>query len=363
MYIAILAGGVGSRLWPRSRQSHPKQFSDITGSGRTMIQETVDRLGDLARPDEIYVVTGERYADLTAEQLPQIPRENIIVEPSGRNTAPAIGLTCAYLHHRDQEAVVAVLSADQIVMDASQLQASLRRAETAAQQGHLVTVGIEPLYPHTGYGYIKRADALDAASADNGQSDSLPAYTVAQFLEKPDRPTAEGFLAEGGYYWNGGMFVCKVAGMFAELQRQLPAAYAMLQTIEDSLGTDQADHVLHDLWEKMPSISIDYAVVEGAERVAVVPLRAGWNDVGSWDALDAVRALDENQNCVANGELLAVDSQRNIVYSDKLVTLIGLEDIVVVDTGDALLVGKKDQMQKVKNVVETLKSQKRTELL
>ena len=363
MYIAILAGGVGSRLWPRSRKSHPKQFSDITGAGRTMIQETVDRLGDLARPDEIYIVTGERYAALTAEQLPQIPRENIIVEPSGRNTAPAIGLTCAHLHHRDPEAVVAVLSADQIVIDANQLQASLSRAETIAQQDYLVTIGIEPLYPHTGYGYIKRAELLDVNATTKGDNQSLPAYSVAQFLEKPDQATAEGFLAEGGYYWNGGMFVCKVAGMLAELQQQLPEAHTILQTIQKSLGTEDAEQVLHSLWEEMPNISIDYAIVEGAKRVAVVPLRAGWNDVGSWDALEAIRALDENQNCVANGELLAIDSQRNIVYSDKLVALIDLEDIVVVDTGDALLVGKKDQMQKVKNVVETLKSLGRTDLL
>lgn len=358
MHIVILAGGVGTRLWPRSRQSRPKQFSDVTGSGRTMIQATVDRIAALTSSEQIYVVTGRQYAELTAEQLPQLPKKNIIIEPSGRNTGPAIGLACMHLHQRDPNAVVAFIHSDHVIACEERFRAALLRGATAAADGYLVTLGIEPDAPHTGYGYIKRSDLLLPEEAGKEA-----VYAVDRFLEKPDLATAEQFLEEGGYYWNGGIFICRVDRMLGELERQLPVGYAHLQKIGASLDTAAADEVLLSEWDKIPSISIDHAVMEGAERVAVTPLDAGWNDVGSWDALEVVRPGDENGNCVAKGDLIAEDSCGNIVFSSKMVTLIGVEDLVVVDTGDALLVGHKSQMQKVKNVVEALKAQGRHDLL
>lgn len=357
MYAVIMAGGVGTRLWPRSRESRPKQFSDITGNGLTMIQETAERLQGVVDGPELYVVTGAAYAGLTTEQLPQMPAGQVIVEPSGRNTAPAIGLACLHLRRRDPDAVVAVLPADHVILQPERFREALRRAGEIADQGFLVTLGIEPTFAHTGYGYIKRAEALSSDGV-------LPAYRVERFLEKPKRAAAEQFLTEGGYYWNGGIFVSRVATMLDELSRQAPDIYDRLMQIDAALSGANAQAVLEEVWQSMPSVSIDYAVMEGAHKVAVVPMQAGWNDVGSWDALETVLEQDEMGNSIARGEVMLLDSRNNIVYSDKrLVALINVNNIVVVDTGDTLLIGDKSNMQRVKDIVEQLRAQGRSELL
>lgn len=323
-----------------------------------MIQMTFDRIADNVCADQVYVVTGEPYVDLTRNQLEQIPAGNVIGEPSGRNTGPAIGLACMQIQRRDPGAVVAFLHADQSIPNVPQFQAVLQRAACAAAKGHIVTLGVEAVSPHTGYGYICRSTELQ--DVEPGE---LPVYHVERFLEKPDRPTAEAFLADGRYYWNGGIFVCRVDCMIAEFERQLPEVMAHLKKINAILAEDASSDAWKAVWDTMPSISIDHGIMEHAESVAVVPLDAGWNDVGSWDSLEVVRELDEENNCVAKGETLTVDSSGNIVYSDKLVALVGVEDLVVVDTGDALLVGHKAQMQDVKKIVERLKSEGRTDLL
>jgi len=357
MYAVILAGGVGTRLWPRSRENRPKQFSDITGSGFTMIQETAQRLEGLIDSTRLFVVTGPAYAELVKEQLPQISMRQLIIEPSGRNTAPAIGLASLYLRREDPNAVMAILPADHVILHADRFRAALRRAADAAQKGFLVTLGIEPTFAHTGYGYIKRGELLSTV-------EGIPAYRVERFLEKPNRAAAEQFLAEGGYYWNGGIFVSRVDTMLNEFARQAPEIYKRLEQIDAALDTPEAQKVLESVWQEMPSISIDYAVMEGAQKVAVVPLKAGWNDVGSWDALETVLEQDESGNRIARGEVLLLDSHDNIVYSDKrLVALINVNNLVVVDTGDTLLIGDKGNMQRVKEVVEQLRAQGRTELL
>jgi len=361
MYAAILAGGVGTRLWPRSRQDHPKQFSDITGSGRTMIQATVDRLEGLVSAADLYVVTGAPYAGLARIQLPAIPADQILLEPSGRNTAPAIGLACVHIRRRDPQGIVAILHSDHAIPDAAAFRQALRRAEVAAAAGGIATLGITPTFPHTGYGYIKRGRSLDNLPAGE------PAvYTVEQFLEKPDRATAEAFLADGAYYWNGGIFVCRVDVMLREIDRQLPQLSAALGRIDAALDgpPDHAQAVLESVWPAIPNISIDHGVMEGAEAVATVPLRAGWNDVGSWDALEAVLSPDADDNCIAHGDVIGEGSRHNIVYGDaRLIALIGVENLVVVDTGDTLLIGHKQQMQNVKTIVERLRAQGRSDLL
>jgi mannose-1-phosphate guanylyltransferase len=363
MYAVILAGGVGTRLWPRSRQTSPKQFTDITGSGRTMIQQTADRVRDLIDPDRLYVVTGAQYAELAAEQLPDVPHAQIIVEPSGRNTGPAIGLACLHIRRRDPNALVATLHSDHAITDAAQFRTALRAAFSAAEQGYIVTLGIEPTFPHTGYGYIKRETQVlrDPKSG-------LPIFGVRQFLEKPNRSAAEAFLAEGGYYWNAGYFVSHVGRMIAEFQRQLPQVYSCLDTIGGCLDatTDPLELAkqMEQVWSAMPSISIDHGIMEGAQRVAVVPLQAGWSDIGSWDALETLLQQDETNNYVAKGQISTIDSRDNIVYSDKkMVALIGVENLVVVDTGDTLLIGHKNQMQRVKDIVDRLRAEGRSELL
>lgn len=360
MYAIILAGGVGTRLWPRSRQSRPKQFSDITGSGRTMLQSTVERLEGLASDDQIYIITGQQYVQMVSEQVGQIPSQNIIAEPSGRNTAPAIGLACIHLRHQGKNGVVAVLPADHTIQNVAQFQRALRRAEEAAAVGDLVMLGIEPNTPHTGYGYIKRK--VTEVPQVNGD---LPIYAVDHFLEKPDLETAQGFLSDGGYYWNGGIFVSRLDRMLDEFARQMPEMYEQLEEIEAGLHDPRASaQGLADKWMGMPNISIDYGVIEGAKQVAVVPLQAGWNDAGSWDALDQVLGGDERANVQVSGDMLLLDSTGNIVYGDnRFMALIGVTDLVVVDTGDALLIGHKSQIQRVKNVVEHLRALKRDELL
>lgn len=359
MYAVILAGGSGTRLWPRSRQTQPKQFADIVGSGRTMIQATADRLNGLVTDDQLYVVTGATYGPLVAVQLPQIAVENIIVEPFGRNSGPAIGLACIHLYQRDPDAVVAILPADHVILNSECFQAALRTAEAAAQEGYLVTLGITADSPHTGYGYIKRGEALKLDGAQES-----PVYSVERFLEKPNRETATVFLNHGGYYWNGGIFVCRVDRMLAEMARQLPSLYAGLQEIRANFTAPDAEQVLVKVWQEMPNISIDYGIMEGAEKVAMTPLQAGWNDVGSWDSLETILSQGEHKNYVAKGEIVAINSQNNIVYTDKhMVALVDVENLVIVDAGDTLLIGHKAHMQKVRDVVEHLRSQGRVDLL
>jgi mannose-1-phosphate guanylyltransferase len=370
----ILAGGVGTRLWPRSRQSRPKQFSDITGCGRTMLQSTIERLGHLSADDEIFIITGQQYVGLAREQAPQILAQNVLAEPCGRNTAPAIGLACVHLRQQGKDGVIAVLPADHTIQNVEQFQRALRRAEEAAQAGYLVMLGIEPNMPHTGYGYIKRGPTGILSNNENHIGDHsngdhsngpLPVYTVEHFLEKPDLATAQGFLAEGGYYWNGGIFVSRLDRMLDEFARQMPELYTRLEEIEAVLHDPaQSAQLLAEIWPTMPDISIDYGVIERAKQVAVVPLQAGWNDAGSWDALDQVLSGDESANIQVRGDMLLLDSTGNIVYGDsRFMALIGVSDLVVVDTGDALLIGHKSQIQRVKHVVEHLRQGNRKELL
>jgi mannose-1-phosphate guanylyltransferase len=371
MYAAILAGGVGTRLWPRSRQSQPKQFTDITGSGRTMIQATADRLDSLVDPAHLYIITGAPYAQLAATQLPNVPPSNILHEPVGRNTAPAVGLACIAVRRRNPHAVIAILPADHVILDTAHFRRALRRAAEAAQAGYIVTLGITPTHPHTGYGYIQRGDPLpdlpigDLPTGDLPTGD-LPTYAVQRFLEKPDLATAQSFLASGDFYWNGGIFVCRVDVMLDEITRQLPAMAQRLQRIDTAWRADPnlGAATLAAEWPSMPNISVDVGIMEHARAVATVPLQAGWNDIGSWDALEDVIQADDDHNCVAQGDLLAVESHGNIVYTtDKVVALIGVDNLVVVDTGDTLLIGQKRQMQKVRTVVERLQAQGRSDLL
>lgn len=358
MYAAILAGGSGTRLWPRSRQQQPKQFADITGLGQTLIQSTAERLRGLVNDDQLYVVVGRKFAHLATAQLPQLAEKQILIEPSGRNTGPAIGLACAHLYQRDPQAIIAFLPADHIIPQTAAFQEALRTASDAAAQGYLVTLGISPTFAHTGYGYIKRSSNINIPTPSE-----LPIYHVERFLEKPDLATAEMFVADGAYFWNGGIFISRVDQMLAEIKRQLPEVYQALEQIMAGFG--QADEVgrFEEAWETMPNISIDYGIMEKAEQVAMVSLDAGWNDVGSWDALADVLPLDPDENCVASGETLTIESRGNIIYGEKLVALIGVQDLAIIDTGDALLIGHKSEMQKVKQVVEKLQEQNRTDLL
>lgn len=359
MYAVILAGGIGTRLWPRSRQATPKQLLDLVRPGVTMLQDTCERVRPLVPPERLYVVAGEAYRSLIQEQLPDMPPENFLGEPSARGTAPAIALAAVHIRHKDPEAIMMALPADHIVADTEAYQRALSAAAAHARAGYLVTLGVQPRGPETGYGYIERGRLLPRA-------DGGVAYRVARFVEKPDRPTAERFIASGRFYWNGGIFVCRARDMLAEIERLLPDLARALAEIEAALDSDQAREVIARVWPTVPNITIDYGVMERADRVAVVPLDAGWSDVGTWSSLSDCLPSDAAGNVVLQGDHVALDTSGTIIYShraDRVIATIGLHDFVVVDTGDALLICPKDRAQDVKKIVDTLKQQGREELL
>lgn len=358
LYAVIMAGGQGTRLWPLSREATPKQFTDIVGRGQTMLQATVDRLVPMLPLDHVLVVSGEDYAELVHEQLTDLPTENLVLEPSPRNTAPAIGLAMTHLALREPEATVAVLPADHMMADNEGFRQALQRAAEVAAEGNLVTLGIAPDRPHTGYGYIQRGPVL----ADDPER---PAYEVRRFLEKPDRETAEQFLQEGGYYWNGGIFVFKIETMQREIERQLPALDRGLRKIGEALGSEEETERVAEAWSNVPQVSIDYGVMEQARQVAVVPMDVGWNDLGDWAALRQVMPANREGHVVINGEHLGMDSSRATVYGrqDRLIVTLGIDDIIVVDSGNALLVCPRKRAQDVKAVVEELERRERSQYL
>ncbi len=348
MYALIMAGGVGTRLWPRSRKQTPKQLLNFI-SEKTMFQEAMARLEPLFKPAQIFVVTGGDYVPAMRQQVPELPAENYVVEPAGRGTAPCIGLSALYLRRLGHQAVMAVLTADHFIEKWAAFREALTAAGRLARQGYLVTLGIQPTFPATGYGYILRGDKL-------ADPNSLEAYRVERFTEKPDLPTAREFLASGRYYWNSGMFIWRIADVMAEFERQMPRLYGQLAEIDAAIGTAQEGEVLQRVWRDVQNQTIDYGIMEGARNVAVIPVDIGWSDVGSWATLLDLLPGDAEGN-VVTGHHLGIDTQRTLVYSPhRLVATVGLEDMIVVDAGDALLVCPRERAQDVKKIVDALKA-------
>lgn len=351
LYPIILAGGVGSRLWPRSRRRTPKQFLDLAGTGRTLLQAAHDRMTPLVPADQIYVVTNAEYAATVAEQLPDLPPANIIGEAAARGSAAAIGLAAIHLRARDPQAVMAVLTADHLIEQDETLRQILAGAAELAQQDILITLGIRPTYAETGYGYIEMGEPL-------GVFGGHPARTVSSFREKPDPATAAAFLAAGNYVWNSGMFVWRVDAIMTEFARQLPQHYAALLGLAQALGQADEAAAVERFWMPLPAnVTIDYGIMEGARRVAVFPASLGWNDIGSWAALLDVLPKDEAGN-VSLGRHLSHESRNVLVYSPgRLVATVGLEDMVVVDTEDVLLIMPAARAQDVKALLAALRAQ------
>jgi mannose-1-phosphate guanylyltransferase len=342
-YALIMAGGSGTRLWPLSRRDKPKQVLPLT-EDRTLFQVTVERLNDLFRPDQIYVVAGPDLSELLHENTPQIPKENFIVEPSGRNSGPAAGLGSSVIMQRDPEAVIAVLSADHHIANEDSFLEALRYAYDVAHSGYIVTLGIHATYPATGFGYIQRGDAI-------GTCNELTAYASRGFTEKPNEETAKAFLASGMYSWNAGIFIWRAQQALAEFERQQPDMYALLKQIADS--PDQ----LKTLWGQMKNLSLDYAIMEKAPKVAVIPVDIGWSDVGTWSALFDVLDRDKDGNATrsSNDGHIRMDTHGTLIVSDRMVVTIGVDNLVIVDTEDAILVCNADRAEDVKAVVQKLR--------
>lgn len=349
----LLSGGSGTRLWPLSREAYPKQFLALAGE-RTMLQETWQRVAELADGVTPIVVANEEHRFLAAEQLRQVGVEHaaILLEPVGRNTAPAIAAAALQASAQGEDPLLLVLPSDHVVRDASAFREAVRAAAPAAGQGALVTFGIVPESAETGFGYIQ-SEAVQSG-------DTAGVRRVLRFVEKPDAATAQQYLDAGGYYWNSGMFMFRASRYLAELERFRPDILAAVRAAFDAAQRD-GDFIRLDkaAFAASPSDSIDYAVMEKTDRAMVLPVDIGWNDVGSWSALWDVSEQDGDGNA-RHGDVIAVDSHNSYAYARRLVALVGVDDLVVVETDDAVLVARKDRVQQVKDVVARLKAEQRS---
>ena len=354
-YAVIMAGGGGTRLWPLSRKTRPKQMLSLFDE-RTLFQTSVHRLKGLFTPEQIFVVTVEEQAQELHAQAPEIPFENFLLEPQPRGTASVVGYAAVVLQQRDPQAVMAILTADHFIADEARFRHLLQVAREVALTGNLVTLGIEPTFPATGFGYIQSGESL-------GHFQDLEAFRVLRFKEKPQEEQARQMLLGGDHAWNSGMFVWTVGAILAEFERQMPDLFAALLRIQQAWDGPKARQVLQDEWLKLVGETIDYGVMERARQVAVIPAAGlGWSDVGSWDSLFEVLKGDENGNIVMGGAHIGLDTHQSLVYVNqehRLIVTIGVDDLVLVDTGDVLLVCRKDQAQRVRQVVNQLKQEGR----
>ena len=348
-YAVIMAGGSGTRFWPKSTRSNPKQFLKLFGD-RTMIQSTVDRLNGFIPENRCMVVTNDRYVNIVKEQLPEIPDSFIIGEPVARNTAPCVASAAQLLYKIDPEAVMVVLPADHQIADEAQFRSVLDAAvNTAYQENTLITIGITPNRPETGYGYIHFDSDLKKNAGEH------PVHQVKNFTEKPDLETARKFLLSGNYLWNSGMFIWKASVILEAFKEYQGEIYRELDRLKgEKVGKEQIDEFYH----ACPSISVDYGIMENADNVRVLPGDFGWNDVGSWTAVHELSANDDNDNAISASVSSIHDSYGNLVHSEsgKIIALVGAEHLAVVETESAILVCDLRKSQDVKKVVEHLKS-------
>ncbi len=345
-----MAGGRGERFWPSSREDRPKQFLSFNGK-KSLLQRTVGRLQGLCGPESTWVVTRQDYADLVQAQLPDIPHEKIILEPQGRDTAACIALATAYVGRSDPDAVMIVLPADHLILQEEEFRDTVRRAVHAAWESEgLVTLGIRPTRPETGYGYIR----VGARWGDGSDT-----YRVAAFTEKPPRERALAYLNSGEYLWNSGIFIWKVSAIRRALVRHLPGVMEALAPLGEAVGTAHEAELLSRIYPTVPKISIDYGVMEKADNVLVIPADFGWDDLGTWAALERVVPADQQGNIIT-GQVLAVDTAGSILQSDqghRLLVAFGVSDLVVVDTPDVVLVADKARATDLKAVVGRLEAE------
>lgn len=345
IYSVIMAGGIGSRFWPQSREARPKQFINVFEE-QSLLQQTLSRMAPIVPPERTLVVTHERYVDLTREQLSSIPEENILGEPISRNTAPCIAYAAIKLRAVDPEAVMVVLPADHLVKREDRFLNILRKATVVANKpGALVTIGIQPSYPATGYGYIQY---------DPSESERDGAYRVRTFAEKPNEATAERFLDSGDFLWNSGIFVWRADAILENMQTHLKSTWRAFEEASRHLGTDQEDSAIRQAYYKSTRISIDVGIMERASNVYVVPGSFGWSDIGDWRAVYNLSDKNRHGN-VLRGNVIVHDTSRCLINAGKrLVAVVGIHDVVVVDTDDALLICHQNSTQQVKNVVDYL---------
>jgi len=348
----IMAGGKGERFWPKSRIKMPKQFLNLYGD-KTMIQQTVDRLEKIMPVENIFVVTNIDYAGIISDQIPDLPTKNILIEPMAKNTAACIGLAALHTERLDKESIMVVVPSDHVIKDEETYIEVLKTAIEKAKSGdNLVTIGIKPTRPETGYGYIKFKKVTREIINKN------PVHKVERFVEKPDYDTAVKYVESGDYLWNSGMFIWKTSSILNAIQKYMPELHKALENIRKNFDSDDIEKVLYDEYSKLESISIDYGVMEKAKNVYVVPGDFGWDDVGSWTSIERLYEKDDNGN-VIKGNVVSVDTKKCIITgNERLIATLGIEDVIIVDTEDALLICSKDKAQNVKEILNELKEKK-----
>lgn len=350
----IMAGGRGERFWPRSRKDLPKQFLCLTDDGKSMIQLTVERIQSLVDIEDVYIATNRNYKKLVMEQLPELPEENILCEPVGRNTAPCIGLGAVHIAKKYGDAIMMVLPSDHLIKHNKMFVRTLKDAIKIAENDmNLVTLGITPTYPETGYGYIK-FDEEEASG--NG-------YAVEKFVEKPNYELAREYLNSGEYLWNSGMFVWKVSSILENMKTFMPKTMNGLNIIKDSIGTETQEEVLESEFANLESVSVDYGIMEKADHIYIIPGAFGWDDVGSWNAVERIKQTNEFGNTVT-GNIITIDTKNCIIEGNqKLIATVGVENLVIVDTKDATLICNKNSTGDIKKILENLKICNRTEYI
>lgn len=353
LYAVIMAGGKGTRFWPLSRETFPKQFLKIVGQG-TLLQNTIHRLSGEVQPANIMVVTTQSQKDIVKWQLKEVVEDfhSVVVEPEGKNTAPAIALAAFKLRGKNPNALMLVLPSDHYVSDVQKFKSTLRRAIPFAEKGNLVTFGIKPRRPETGYGYIKA-----------GKSLSKGVLSVSSFVEKPDLKTARTYVKDGSYYWNSGIFLFRAKDIIAEMKKYMPETHRAFTGIARSFNTEDEDSALKSIYHGLKDESIDYGIMEKSRKVTMVVADFPWSDIGSWGALDEVLDRDPEGN-ITMGNVVGIDCKDSIFFAgERLIASIGLKDMVVVDTSDATLIVPKDKVQQVKELVASLKKQGKEEYL
>lgn len=350
-FAVIMAGGGGTRLWPLSRLNRPKQLLKL-GSDHSLFELALERLDGIFTPDQILVVTTEEQAKSLRLQAPQIPIQNFLIEPQPRGTASVVGLAAMVISMRDPDASMAILTADHLIKNITRFHELVKAAFQLSRDNWLVTLGIEPDFPSTGYGYIQRGSEI-------GSYNHLSAYEAKKFKEKPDLDNATRFIAEGDHFWNSGMFFWRADVILGEIKRQMTDLYATLTEIGTNWGEENQKNEFIEKWNSLKPQTIDYGIMEHALKVAVLPVSdLGWSDVGSWDSLYAIFEKDENGNIKLGGNLINLDGKDTFVFSEdqqKIIVTIGTQDLVIVDTHDALLICPREQSQRIKEIINLLK--------
>lgn len=358
-YAVIMAGGSGTRLWPLSRKDRPKQSLTLVGS-RTLFQQAVDRLQGLFSFERILVVTIADQVEALREACPEIPEDNFLVEPMPRGTASVVGLAAIALMKRHSGSTMAILTADHLIGNDAHLRQLLQAAYDVSREGHLVTLGISPTFASTGYGYIQKG-------APMGEFQGLSVYQVEKFKEKPDLAQAEEMVSDGAHVWNSGMFIWQVDSVMAEIKRQMPGLSDQLHTILNSWGSETQAQTLAAIWPGIDPQTIDYGIMENAKNVAVIPSEdLQWNDVGSWESLFEALGTDDDGNIILQGSQMTFDTQGTLICedsADRMIVTVGVKDLIIIDSGNALLVCDRKHAQRVRDIVNKLKETGRDEFL